>query len=326
MAPRKLIQTLLASEYFVLILTALYFLALWPFTPQLGSWRNIQHIFSNMLPLLVVAIGQTFVLITAGIDLSVTAVIAFASVVGASLITRDGGVLAGSFLAVPVSVLAMLAVGLAIGGLNGAAVAWLKMPPFIVTLTTMMFFSGFAVLFTRSNKIANLDPAFITLGAGGVGGIPNALVIAAVLAAAAHIILSRTPTGRRLYAVGHNIKSAAVSGVPVTQTILFAYLVSGFCAALASVLYTARLETGDPELGERILLDIIGATVIGGTSLFGGKGKISWTVFGVLFFTLLDNSLNIRGYSHFTIQIIKGAVILLAALLDTLRNRWLAAT
>jgi len=314
------------SEYLVLYLSVLYFLAAWPLVPGLASGANLRDIFSNMLPLLVVAIGETFVLIAAGIDLSVTSIIALCSVVGASLMTADNRVLGGSVFAVPVGILAMLIVGLLIGAFNGATIAWFNMPPFIVTLATMMFFSGFAIWFTQSNKISNLPSGFTMLGEGALWFVPYALIITVVLALLAHLVLSRTLFGRRVYAIGHNVKAAAISGVPVKRTTLFAYLVSAFCAAVASILYTARLETGDPVLGQKILLDIIGATVIGGTSLFGGKGKVIWTVFGVLFITLIDNSLNMRGLSHFVIMIVKGAVILGAALLDATRNRWLAGT
>ena len=321
---RAVWQRLLLSEYFVLYLSLLYFLAVWPFAPRLASPRNLLDIFSNLLPLLSVAIGQTFVLITAGIDLSVTSIIALSSVFGASVMTGNGGLLAGSVLALPVGISLMLATGVAIGLLNGTAVARLRMPPFMVTLTTMMFFSGFAIWLTKSQKIAALPRGFVALGAGFIAFIPCPLLIAGILAASAHVLLSRTVIGRWIYAIGHNPRAARVSGVPVNRTVIFAYAVSGFCAAVASILYTARLETGDPVLGQRILLDIIAAVVIGGTSLFGGKGRIPWTVFGVLFITLIDNSLITLDFSHFTIMIVKGGVILFAALLDAWRNRLLA--
>ena len=322
---RGLWRRVLFSEYPVLYLTVVYFLAVWPFTPGLASLVNIRNIFSNMLPLLVVAIGQTFVLITAGIDLSVTSIIALSSVFGAKIMTSANGLLGGTPLAVPVGIAAMLFTGMVVGLFNGTAVTRFHMPPFIVTLTTMIFFSGFSIWFTKSQKISTLPPAFLVLGEGTIGFIPYALVITAVLAIVAHITLGRTVMGRWIYAIGHNVKAAAISGIPVSRTITFAYAVSGVCAAVASILYTARLETGDPVLGQRILLDIIGATVIGGTSLFGGKGKVIWTVFGVLFITVIDNSLNMIGLSHFVIMIVKGAVILLAALIDGLRRKLLAS-
>jgi ribose transport system permease protein len=205
-----------------------------------------------------------------------------------------------------------------VGAGNGFAVTKLRMPAFIVTLTTMMFFSGLAIWLTKSKNIAGLPSAFTSLG----NGLWIALAIASALALLAHVLLSRSLFGRWLYAVGHNPRTAHVSGVPVDGVVIAAYVVSGFLAAAASVLYTARLETASPVLGQRILLDVIGATVIGGTSLFGGKGKVAWTICGVLFLTLLDNALNLRGLSHFSIMMVKGGVILFAALLDAMRNRF----
>lgn len=303
----------------------MYFFAIWPFTPNFASPQNVRNIFSNMLPLLIVAIGETFVLITAGVDLSVTSIMAMASVFGAWTMTSDGGLLAGSFLAAPVGILVMLLTGAVIGLLNGAAVTLFRMPPFIVTLTTMMFFRGFAIWFTQSEKISNLPRAFVALGEGGIGFVPYALIITLALAMVSHITLRRAIVGRWIYAVGHNVKAAAISGVPVNSTVAFAYVVSGLCAAVASILYTARLETGDPDPRQTILLDIIGAAVIGGTSLFGGKGKVLWTALGVLFIMVIDNSLNMIGLSHFKIMIVKGGIILFAALIDALRNRLLGS-
>ena len=318
-----LARRLFYSEYFVLFLSMIYFGAVCPFRPELASWGSLRNIFSNMLPLLVVAIGETFVLITAGIDLSVTSIIALSSILGAMVMSADGDLLGRSPLAVPVGIVAMLLTGVAVGFINGTAITRFRMPPFMVTLTTMMFFSGLSIWLTQSEKISGLPASFIALGEGGIWIVPYAFMITAVIGTAAHFILRGTVVGRWIHAIGHNVRAAAVSGVPVARTVTLAYIVSGFCAAVASILYTARLETGDPVLGQAILLDVIGATVIGGTSLFGGKGKVVWTVFGVLFITLIGNSLDLLGLSHFVIMIIKGAVILFAALLDALRNRML---
>jgi ribose/xylose/arabinose/galactoside ABC-type transport system permease subunit len=311
----------LRSEYLVLFLCAVLFAGLTPFTPGLASTDNFLNLLGNLAPLLVVALGQTLVLIVGGIDLSVTSTIALSSVVGALVMNRDTGWLAGSPLAAPAAVVAMLALGGLIGAGNGLAVTKLRIPPFMVTLTAMMFLSGFAIWLTQSKTVGNLPTAFTVLGSRPA----LALTIAAAFAGLVHLLLERSLFGRWLRAVGFNARTAHVSGVPVDAVVIAAYVASGVLAAAASVLYTGRLETGSPVLGQRILLDVIGATVIGGTSLFGGKGRVPWTLFGVLFLTLLDNALNLLGLSHFTIMMAKGGVILLAALLDTARTRWLAA-
>jgi ribose/xylose/arabinose/galactoside ABC-type transport system permease subunit len=233
----------------------------------------------------------------------------------------ENGWLAGSGLAIPVGVLLMVLLGAAVGLLNGAAVTGFRMPPFIVTLTSMMFFSGLAIWLTKSKTIYGLPAAFNALGSNRA----IAFGIAVVVAAVAHLMLGRSLWGRWLYAVGHNARAAWVSGVPVGGVTISAYVVSGVTAAIAAILYTGQAETGSPVLGQRLLLDIIAATVIGGTSLFGGRGKVLWTLFGVLFIKLIDNSLNLLNLSLFAITMVKGGVILLAALLDALRNRMLTS-
>ena len=305
------------SEHLVLWLCIGYATAVAPFAPGFFSTGNLASILLTLLPLYVVALGQTVVLIAGGIDLSVTSTIALASVVGAMTMNAANGWLAGNAFATPVAVLLMLFVGVILGVLNGVAVARLRMPAFIVTLTTMMFFSGFAIWLTQSRNIGGLPASFTRLG----GNVWIALVIAAATGAIVHVGLSRALVGRWLYAVGHNARTAHVSGVPVAGVTIGAYITSGCCAAIAAVLYTGQAEAGSPVMGQRILLDVIGATVIGGASLFGGKGKVLWTLWGVLFFKLIDNSLNLLNLSVFAITTVKGAVILGAAVLDSTRQR-----
>ena len=337
---RKAGRRLLLSEHFVLYLTVGYFLALWPFIPHLGSPRNLANVLSNTWPLLAVAVGQTVVLITAGIDLSQTSIMATASVVGGIVMATEldpllfersplwdvalgpeGGLLGASAWAVPAGVGAMLLTGVVIGALNGLAIARFRMPPFMVTLATMIFFSAFAVYLTRSENIAHLPDGFVALGWSGLPFLPWPLVIAAGLALGVHLLLRRTVLGHWLYALGRNAETARISGVPTRRVIVLAYVFSGLCAAVAAILYSARLEAGRPTLGQNLLLDVIGATVIGGTSLFGGKGKVLWTFYGVLFFALLANTLNLLNLSYFTVNIVKGGIILLASLLDVVRTR-----
>lgn len=318
---------LVLSEYFVLVLCVVYVAAIYPFVPEILTWQVASNILGDMMPLLVLAIGQTFVLIAAGIDLSITAIVSTAAVVGASVMTGSGGYLGDSAFAVPGAVLAMLAVGLLIGAINGVSVVTLNMPSFIVTLATRIFFAGAAIWFVTfhspSSSIANLPAAFTGFSTGSLGGVPYTVIVAGLIAVAAHLALSRTRFGRWVYAVGANPKAAQISGIPVARTIMLTFLISGTCASVAAMMYSSRMQTGSPIAGENVLLDVIGAVVIGGTSLFGGKGKIIWTVFGVLFLLLIDTSMKLLGSSLFSIYIIKGGVILLAAMVDTLRHRLL---
>lgn len=354
---------LLLSEYFVLYLTIVYFLGLAVFFPDLVSARNISNQLSNVWPLLVVSIGQTFVILIAGIDLSLGAIMGFVSVAGAAIMAKaadklllgnsplwgivideNGGILAGHPAAVPVAIVLMLGVGSLIGAFNGIAVARLKMPSFMVTLVSLMFFASAAIWITQSQNIINLPEAFTKLGAGDIVSfyfgekpepqikrrdvlpfITYPMLIAAALAVAAHLILKHTIFGRHIYAIGTNPRAAEVSGVPVKRVVTLVFTFAGFCAALAAILYSARLEGGRPTIGAGVaLLDIIGATVIGGTSLAGGKGKVAWTVVGVVFFVLLSNTLNYMRLSAFHIDVVKGVIILGAAFFNVMRTRLLA--
>ena len=305
------------NEHLPLVLCVVYFVVLSPFAEVFATSYNLVNVFSAMLPLMVLATGQTLVMVAAGIDLSATAVVALASVVGAMIMSGDVGWMSGSALAVPISVVAMLMIGAGIGAVNGSMVAWFRMPPFIVTLTSLMFFSGLAIWSTQSKSIGMLPDAFLLLG----GNDWVAFVIVVLTAGLAHLILTRSLYGRWIFAVGHSPKAALVSGVPIHKVLFWTYVAAGVVAAIGAILITGRMESGSPVHWQRNLLDVVGATVIGGTSLYGGKGKILWTVYGVLFLTLIDNSLNLLNLSHFTIMMVKGVVILIAAMLDVIRNR-----
>ncbi|MBI4922726.1 MAG: ABC transporter permease [Devosia nanyangense] len=355
-----LLRRLLLDEYFVLYLTVAYFAVSAFFFPALLDPRNISNQLSNVWPLLAVAIGQTFVIIIAGIDLSLGATMGLASVAGAIVMTsaadklllgnspvwgwllsEQGGILADQPVAVAVGIAVILVTGGLVGLVNGVFIARFRLPPFMMTLVTLMLFSSAAIWITQSQNIVNLPDGFNRLGSGDLVSVyfgekvtpeikrrdilpfvTYPMLISLALAIAAHLLLSRTVFGRQVYAVGNNPKAAEISGVPVRRTIIMVFVIAGFCAAVAAILYSARLQGGRPTIGGgSALLDIIGATVIGGTSLAGGKGKIPWTFVGVLFFVLLSNTLNYMRLSAFHIDVVKGAIILAAALLDVLRVR-----
>ena len=332
-------RRLLASEYFVLYLTIVYILCLLPWIPRFWSMGNLADILSNSWPLLCVAVGQTFVLIIAGIDLSQTAVLALVSIVGSALIctylepyifekclmwgwlvTEQGGPLANSMPGLVLAIAIMLACGALVGFINGVSVAMFKMPAFMVTLVTMMLFSAMALYLSGSENIMHLPDEFVILGDSfDIVSVPMGIAIVVTLLA--HILLRRTYFGMQVYAVGVNPLASRISGIPVRRIIILVFVLSGVCAAIGSILYTARFEMGRPTLGTSMLLDVVGANVIGGVSLAGGKGKILWTVFGVLFFVILANTLNFLNLSFYTIDLVKGAVIFGAASLDVVRTR-----
>lgn len=359
----RLGKRLLLSEYFILYLTIAYFLILAVFFPELLTARNLSNQLANVWPLLAVAIGQTFVLIVMGIDLSQGAIMGFASVVGGlvmataadpallggspvwgSLLSESGGFFSGASYSVAAGVVAMLAAGCLIGLFNGYFIAQFGMPAFMVTLVSLMLFSSAGIWLTQSQNITNLPGGFSRLGEGDLVSlylgektepaikrrdllpfVTYPMVIALLLALLAEAILRFTVLGRQILAIGGNARAAAISGVPVRRVVIFVFVFSGFCAAVASVIYSGRLGGFRPTIGAgSALLDIIGATVIGGTSLAGGKGKIAWTAMGVVFFVLLGNTLNSVGLSAFYIDVFKGAIILAAAALDVARTKLLA--
>lgn len=340
---RRLAHGIVASEHLVLYVTLVLFAVLTPVIPAMATPGNISNVLSNLWPLLVIAVGQTYVMIAGGIDLSQIAIIAVTSVLGAAVMTlgvdpkvfsdtvlwgtvldaQGAGIWSGHAWSMPAALAVMVLVGGLMGGLTGYVIARFQLPAFMMSLVALLFFSAVAVWLTRSENVSNLPSSFNAItGQGYLGFFSWSALIALCVAALAHIGLSQTVFGRWIYAIGMNPNTAEISGVPVRRVITWCFVVSGMTAAIGSILYSARLEMGRPAFGDNLnlLLDVVGATVIGGTSLFGGSGKILWTIYGVLLFTLLSNALNLMNLSFFTVFIVKGCVILVAAWLDVQRR------
>jgi ribose/xylose/arabinose/galactoside ABC-type transport system permease subunit len=313
-------------QFAVTLLMVVYVAIVGYFAPDMISLETAQDVMLALAPLAILAIGQTFVLMVGQIDLSVTSSMSFASVIAAFIMTSSGGQLAGSALAAPAAILIFVAIGAAVGAFNGVCVVKLGMPSFLVSLAVMMFLVGAALWFVshvaQSASIGDLPASFTALGYGDIFSMPIALAIAGVLALAAYGLMTRTLLGRWMQAVGLNRVAARVSGAPVERVTLAAFVLSGLYAGVAGMIYCARLETGTPLLAEKsLLLDIIGAAVIGGVSLFGGRGGVGGVLMGALLLTVLDKGLQLLGLSAFMVLAAKGGVILLAALSDGLRQR-----
>ena len=317
---------------------------MWPIIPNIANGRTLINMVNNLLPLFILAVGQMYVLIVAGIDLAQPSIVGLTSVVGAIIMTEavdkarfgssplwgsiigpDGGPLAGSPMAVPVAILAMLLVGAFIGFLNGFFITRFRMPDFMVTLVFQMLFLYLAIWMTQSFNIVSLPKAFIEIGNGSIGFIPYALIIALIVGVVSYLMLNRSKTGRWLYATGENRSASKISGVPINKVVIKAYVISGICCAIASVIYSGRLRQGSPTMSRNMLMDIIGAAVIGGTSMFGGKGKVGWVLIGCVFFTLLSTVLNMLKLNTFIVDIVKGLFILFAAMFDVIRTRMAAS-
>lgn len=337
-------RRLLASEWFVAAIIVAFIAGVAPFATGMLTERNALNVLSNLWPLLIVVVGQTFVLVIAGIDLAQTAVInvtnTFAamlvaqslpeelwqeSVLWGSVIGPEGGPLAdggagGATLAMVIAV----TLGAIIGAGNGLAVAKLGMPPFMVTLGTLLLFNAIAIWMTRSENVSSLPNEYVAVGQAQIWGpITVPMIIAVVIAVGAHFVLSRSTFGSWIYAAGSNPQAAIISGVPYTRVVVSAYMISAALATVGGILYSTRLEGGRPTLADGFLLDIIGAAVIGGVSLFGGKGSVLGAVFGAIFFVVLANGLNLLNLPFTVVFMIKGIVIILAALLDVARTKLL---
>jgi ribose/xylose/arabinose/galactoside ABC-type transport system permease subunit/ABC-type sugar transport system substrate-binding protein len=303
---------------------ALFITGLLGFSQAMFSTATLHDVMLAMLPLAILVAGQMLVLLIGQIDLSMTAVMATGSVISASVMTRHFPDVAEPGVTLT-GILACLAVGAAIGLFNGICHAILKIPSFIVTLAVMMAGSGAAVWYASvvsdTISIGGLPDAFRFIGYGHAAGVPIALVVCIAALVTIHYVLSRTVVGRWLYAVGHNAEAARISGVPVRGVTIAAFTASGVCAALAAIIYTSRIETGLPTLGQNMLLDIVGAAIIGGVSLFGGRGSIWMVLIGVAFLSVLDKSLQLLGLSLFIVLAVKGCAILAAAIIDVARAR-----
>ncbi len=276
---------------------------------------NIINVLRQIALFGIVSVGMTFVILTAGIDLSVGSIVAVAAVVSAMLL--DAGT------PIPLVLGAGLAVGLAMGALNGIGVTIGGIPPFIMTLGMMVMGRGLAMTISGGHPIHFREEAdsFAWLGQGAFLMLPVPVWIFAAVVIAAVFVLRFTPFGRNVYAVGSNPEAARLSGIDVRRTIFFVYAISGFLSALTALIFVSRLTVGEPVAGMGLELEAIAITVIGGTSLFGGEGGIVGTVLGAAIIAVLANILNLFGVSPFTQQIVKGAIIVVAVLFETQRRR-----
>jgi ribose transport system permease protein len=291
--------------------------------PHFLTRDNLLNIANQIAVIAIIAIGMTFVIMTAGIDLSVGSLIALSAVFAALLIRDLGGAVNASPLAMMAASLAAIALCGLVGGFSGAMVTFFRIPPFIVTLGMMQVASGLAFILARGQSIYQIPDSFVWLGLGAnLFDIPNAVVLMLVLYAAAHILMTRMALGRYIYAVGGNLEAARLSGVPVQFVLLFVYTMCGALAGLGGIISASRLKSGSPNYGFMYELYAIAAVVVGGTSLQGGEGKILGTLIGAFIIAVIQNGMNLTEVKPYTQKVVLGLVILGAVLLDMLKLRW----
>lgn len=284
------------------------------------SASNLRNVADQIAVIAIIAIGMTMVIITAGIDLSVGSLVALSAVTAAWCIQRWGGVAASTGAMLGASLAAIAACGL-IGVFSGVTITFFRIPPFIATLAMMQVASGLAFIVARGESIYDIPASYTWLGRGESLGIPNSVILMLVAYVAAHLLMTRTVIGRRIYAVGGNEEASRLSGVSNRRVLLFVYLVSGLAAGVGGVITASQLKAGAPTYGLMYELYVIAAVVVGGTSLTGGEGRIFGTLVGAFIIAVIRNGMNLMNVEPYTQKIVLGLVILAAVLLDMLRRR-----
>lgn len=305
--------TRLSSQLGIVLLAEIALFAL--LSPHFLTPDNLLNVSLQTSITSIIAVGMTFVILTSGIDLSVGSLVAFVGVIVTSVLKWDSS---ASFT------LAMLA-GLAIGALSGMVagvfVTRFRITPFIVTLALMTVWRGAAFIYTDARPVWDLPPSFGILGGGRFLGVPIPTIIMLGVFLAAHITLTRTRFGRHVYAVGGNVEAARLAGIQTDRVLMQVYVICGVLTAISGILLASRLNSGQPNAGQMYELDVIAAVVVGGASFLGGRGTIIGTFIGSMLIGVLRNGLNLLDVNSYVQQVVVGAVILLAVLMDQARKQ-----
>jgi len=300
-----LIQRILRGNptlFFVYVILFVFFVFAASTAPQFRTVYNISNLLRQAVAFGIVGIGQTIVILSGGIDLSVGSLISLAACL-------TSGIMIGNPTLVFPIVFLVLGIGVLVGLTNGTLVAYLRVPPFIATLAMSAILQGSVLLYTKK-PVGGVTRGFMFFANGQLGAIPFAFVFWVILLSFFLFLLRRTGLGLHVYAIGGNQEIARLSGIRVSVAKVAVYVISGFMAALTGLFLASRLGIGDPLMGQGFELESITAVLIGGTSLAGGKGGIEGTIAGVLIIALINNILNLLGVSGFWQWIIKGIVVI----------------
>ena len=314
--PKRFIggQLLGSSQLVLGVILAVLCVAISIAAPQFYSEANIIAILRQCALVLIVASGMTMLIITAEVDLSVGASLAFVGCIGMAVLNSTHSLALG--------MLAALAFAGGVGLFNGLVVTRLRVNSLIATIGTMMMLQGGVYLFTREAvQNHNQLTSFTDLGAGYVGAVPVPVILAALIFAVAYVTLRFTTLGRYLYAIGANEKAVRLSGVRSERLKLFAFIVTGLCVGVAGMILSSLMNAGQPTAGRGFELTVIAAVILGGTSLLGGRGSLFGTLLGVLVLKVIDNGIIILGWNQDLQMVVPGVVIILATYLDIIRNR-----
>ena len=306
------------SEFAAATALVVLFIALSFASPHFLTADNLFNIGSQTAVIAIIAVAQTMIIITKGIDLSVGSVAALAGVVGA-IVVRDLG------FSVWEATVVAVAVGAAAGLVNGLLVAAARLPPFIATLGMMSAGRGLVFIITGAVGVYSLPESFQLLGNGVIAGIPFAIVITAFVAVAAACLLSQSRFGQHVYAMGSNMEAARRSGIAVRRNLTAVYVLAGALVGLGGMVAASRVNSGQPNYGIGLELDVIAAAVIGGASLFGGQGRIAGTLIGAFLIAVVRNGSVLLGINIHYQQVIVGLIIWAAVYFDQFRRRRLEA-
>ncbi len=281
--------------------------------PNFATLANVDAVLRQVAVLGIVSLGQTFVILSAGIDLSV------GMLMGLVTVTANG-IMAGDPALMPVVVALALVIGVVVGLANGVGIAIFRVNPLIVTLAMMSVLQGVIFLYT-DRTVGSAPPEFRELAYGSLGPLPTSVVLLGILTLASWVVLRQTPLGRYIYAVGSDSRNARRAGIGVGRVTAAAYVICAALAAIAGLVLAARLGSGYTGAGAGFELDSIVAVVLGGTALSGGRGGVLGTVAGVVLLALIANILNLLGISPFTQRVVNGLIIIAAIAIYTARRR-----
>ena len=291
------------------------------------SARNLMNVLRQSVYLMIVSLGQMLALLTGGFDLSVGTVVALSSVVGAMAMVGTAAAMPDMvWLAIAVGCVAGIGAGTLIGVVNGTGVALFGVSPFMMSLGMTSVGFGVALFLTGGVPVYGMPMAFgDVFGFGSMLGVPTPVYVTALLVIGLYLFLYWTPQGRYFYAVGGNVKAASLSGVNTTGTLFMTYVLCAFFAAVSGMLLTARLDTGEANIGASLPLESIAACVIAGVSLRGGVGRLENVVLGALFIGLVQNGMNLARIESYLQTVVLGTLLILAVIADQIRLRYVAS-
>ncbi len=281
--------------------------------PRFATVANFTNILTQASFFIIIAVGMTFVITSAGIDLSVGSLLALVTVIGFGFI--KGG------MHPALAVALMFALGGFIGGLTGMLIAFVKIPPFIATLGMMVGLRGLALVHSAGNMLFGLPPSLTWLGQGSIAGMPVPVIIALLFALFGAWLFTHTKFGLHVRAIGGNREAARLAGVPVNFVEVMVYVLMGLVTTLGGLIMIARIDSTQATIATGMEIHVIAAVIIGGTSLFGGRGTIYGTVLGALLLSMMTNALVIAGVDFFWQLVVMGAIVLIAVAINNLRER-----